>query len=109
MADELKPALTADEWTAIAEKRELLQPSTVDDLCILDNDDLPRAIAYANAKLPEGSPYKITRSMVDALDTFAAQGVPYNEDRSYSKDEIAEYEQAAAAIRALKALLPPEK
>lgn len=72
MTDEIRPALTLEEWERIASDSEYFQPSTIEDLRVLDESDLPRAVAYANNLLPDDSLYKITRADVEMLRAAAA-------------------------------------
>lgn len=94
MSDELKPALTPEEWRdaevrpAFAQARD--RNPAADAIFqfyadkygyadYLKQDDLPKVIALANAALPDDSPYKITPLDVERLRNAARSmraGIP---------------------------------
>lgn len=115
MSDEVKPALSGDEWATRQYRREFtdahgwgelveifarteregdrLEISTVDGgggTILLD--DLHPLMALANAALPEGDPRKITRADVEAVRLAA-------DEASSMHDGV---------LYALAAILPPD-
>ncbi len=92
MSDELKPALSAEEWAL---------PNGPARQHIWDHGGLEQLIAVANAALPDDSPYKITRADVEELESVAADAI--NAAR-WSERDVAPLRAIAAKIAAL---LPP--
>lgn len=115
MPDEIKPALTREEWSEKEHRisrREVMSggkgfvidgPDPSDSVYVDSPDDLAAAVALANDALPDGHPLKITREDVAALHVvLSGYGSEFVED---GKGDVARCERLAAK---LAALLPPE-
>ncbi len=94
MSDELKPALTPEQWRALAISGEWRLDG--ENLLSMRPPAIVACVAMANGALPADSPYKITRADVDALRSISDQAA--SEFHVYGLDDLA---------AKLSALLPP--
>ena len=116
MSDELKPALSAEEWARIAIPTPITAPGRSVRVEVVDaglligprefigRDDVPALIALANAALPDDSPYKITRDDVTILDQLVCvipNGVGLGDDPNGARRWLRGF------VTKLAALLPP--
>src|SRR5690606_31579793 len=109
MSDEIRPALSAEEWEGstadVLDGYVDLDTGTVDvrlggagSQSRSQHDDAWALVALLNAALPDDDPRKLTWAMVDAIRS-AAWGAE-------SQDEE---DTALAAANAIAALLPPRE
>jgi len=102
MSDELKPALTPEEWRAALDNVFVLQAMALEAVSP-ERGNAVRGIALLNAALPDDSSYKITRKDVYVMECAAsAIRAEYGSD----DEDALELDRLAAK---LNALLPPEK
>lgn len=99
MSDEIKPALTPEEWEDVRLRDGCTLLSVVSDIGAFP-DLAPAAMAVANHALPNGHPLKITREDVDQVEEVCAM---YDRERYQHMWAVLERLSAKLA-----ALLPPE-
>lgn len=132
MTDELKPALSADEWKLPDARRSAFYAMAEADHTLTVGDgkvtshvglnipsgELTALIALANAALPDNSPYKITRAEWYDLESSVSnmEGLAVGlEDRSdlngpaYARAMRRLAKTLKTLAGKLDALLPPEK
>jgi hypothetical protein len=118
MSDEIPPALSPEEWADVESNEigsSVYRPGVYcthlfprhrvnfaggddDGVIQVGNDDAPFVMALANAALPDGSPYKITRDDVEEI------GEAYEHYRDMQAPGYRAFQRLAAK---LAALLPP--
>jgi len=101
MTEDVKPALTADEWQTVRENRAHLADDIIlraAGCSIPDPDLLAKMIGICNWNLPADSQYKITRNDVAYLRRVAELAPP----------EVMRPLGVEVLAAKLAALLPPE-
>ena len=99
----IPPALTADQWHELSEPSEMAPPNAIPVYSELvhaaDHGQWHRAVALANAALPDGDPRKLTPLHVQQLHM---EGVV---DANFGDPERGAWKLSLAA--AIASLLPP--
>lgn len=110
MADEIKPALTPEEWAIGGKEHSSFRiidgaPVRWDvcEWCAIDSDTAGEMVAIGNAALPNDSPYKITRGDVKAIKRAGHYGS--NGAAVLTPERL---DELLAIADKLAALLPPE-